>query len=125
MMPEIASIIQIARQDSIEVRLVFCGNQHDSAQVNAFLELFEIQVSYILDIYLDTAKQNEVSIVPTVQFLCESKLLYFGRIDDSYYRLGRRKRSDVQRDFFNYLGQWKNNPQILPIKNVPIGCILY
>jgi len=75
--------------------------------------------------HLDIAKQNEVSIVPTVQFLCESKVLYFGRIDDSYYKLGRRKRSDVQREFFNYFSQWKNDAQIVPVQNNPIGCILY
>jgi hypothetical protein len=125
MMPEIASIIQTVSQDSIEVRFVFCGNQHDSMQVNEFLELFDIQAAYVLDMHLDIAKQNEVSIVPTVQFLCESKVLYFGRIDDSYYKLGRRKRSDVQREFFNYFSQWKNDAQIVPVQNNPIGCILY
>jgi len=45
MMPEIASIIQTVSQDSIEVRFVFCGNQHDSVQVNEFLALFDIQAA--------------------------------------------------------------------------------
>jgi len=95
--------------------------------MNAFGQEFQLTFPLAIDRDQALARQFGITVMPEVAVMDENagKLLYRGRIDDSYVRVGKRNLHPRDPDLENILSGWTEGRS--PTKTVEtqaIGCLI-
>jgi len=95
-------------------------------QIEAFKEKYQIPFELKTDYYHKKKEKFEATVTPEVVVYNESKgkLIYRGRIDDAYARVGKRKRITTTTELKNVLESIRNNQPIMVSNTQAIGCYI-
>jgi len=102
-------------------------NQHSNKNtIQSFQEKYDIPFPLERDYYQDFTKQMGVTVTPTVVVYDEIKqeILYRGRIDDSYYRIGKRRTVTSTSELEDVLADISQGIDITLSETTPIGCFI-
>ncbi len=122
--PTLNRLYEQYRSARIGFQGVFPGSR--DAQVNAFREKYKIAFPLKTDHYLAVTKKMGATITPEVIIYnnaCET-VLYQGRIDDTYVRVGKRKSVATTSELADALSAIINNSPIAVRKTEAIGCLI-
>jgi len=96
---------------------------HSAAQKH--LTQYNLGLPFLIDSSQHLANSWRISVTPEVAVISsQNKLLYEGRIDDSYLTLGTRRVAVNQHDLIDALQQCVQGKAISETKSPAIGCIL-
>jgi hypothetical protein len=96
--------------------------------IDAFAEKYHIRFPLKCDTKMELTKSFGITITPEVAVWDHrtETLIYRGRIDDSYVRVGKRKFHPQHQDLRNVIDSWvKKESFHEPIITKAIGCIIY
>ncbi len=95
-------------------------------QIEAFKEKYQIPYELKTDYFHKKKEKFEATVTPEVVVYNESKgqLIYRGRIDDAYARVGKRKRVTTTSELKNVLESIRNNQPIIVSNTQAIGCFI-
>ena len=95
-------------------------------QIEAFKEKYQIPYELKTDYFHKKKEKFEATVTPEVVVYNESKgqLIYRGRIDDAYARVGKRKRITTTSELKNVLESIRNNQAITVSNTQAIGCFI-
>lgn len=104
---------------------VFPNYYADSDSVNTFKKKYSIPFDLILDKNGALTKRFGAKITPEV-FVenATHDVLYSGRIDDSFYALGKRRNVITSNDLDNVLDEITTHKNIKTSKTQAVGCII-
>lgn len=104
---------------------VFPNYYADSDEIQKFKEKYSIPFSLIIDGGSELTKRFGATITPEV-FVenSEKQLLYSGRIDDSFYAIGKRRKVITSTELVDALNAIVNNETIKVTKTQAVGCII-
>ncbi len=109
----------------IDFKGVFSVPQASQASIEAFQETYELPFKLILDIDQRLMNMYEVSVTPEVVLVDgEGNVRYQGRIDDTYIKLGRRKRTAPHEDLKLALEAFTKQHEIAISRTQPVGCYI-
>ncbi len=97
------------------------------AQIKAFGEKYKLEFPLHQDYYKDWTRKLGITITPEVAVVDHrsERLLYRGRIDDSYVRVGKRKLNPQHADLKSIIESWlSGNPPLATIETQSIGCFI-
>jgi len=94
--------------------------------IEAFKEKFKLQMECKTDYFKSRSKKLGARVAPEVVVYDEKKeaVLYKGRIDNSYDKIGSRRRVITKRDLFDALTAIKSNTLIEENSTEAIGCFI-
>ncbi len=94
--------------------------------ISVFKEKYGIPFTLKKEFFLTKTKEFDVKITPTVVVYneYEKKVIYKGRIDDSYYKLGRRRQVITSRELEDVLDLIVNGKNVDVPSVEPIGCFI-
>ena len=95
-------------------------------KIEAFKKEYAIPFELKTDYYHTLTESFGASVTPEVVVYNESKakILYKGRIDDSYARVGKRRRVTTGTELNDVLEAIKNNQPILTNNTPAVGCFI-
>ena len=95
-------------------------------QIETFKEKYQIPFELKTDYYHKKKEKFGATVTPEVVVYNESKgqLIYRGRIDDAYARVGKRKRVTTTSELKNVLESIRNNQPIMVSNTQAIGCFI-
>ncbi len=104
---------------------VFPNYYADVDSIKLFKEKYSIPFELIIDKSAELTKRFSATITPEV-FVenSEKQLLYSGRIDDSFYAIGKRRKVITSNDLDYALSVITNNEVIKSHKTQAVGCII-
>jgi len=96
------------------------------AKMEAFKQKYALPFDFKTDYYHTLKEKLGASVTPEVVVFDESKdrLLYRGRIDDSYVRIGRRKQVTTTSELKDVLHAITNQQPITVDNTTAIGCFI-
>ena len=97
------------------------------ARIKAFGEKYRLEFPLKQDYYKDWTKKFGITITPEVAVWDHrsDRLLYRGRIDDSYVRVGKRKQHPQHEDLKAIIESWlSGHPPTSTIETKSIGCFI-
>lgn len=104
---------------------VFPNYYADSDSIFAFKEKYSMPFELIMDKDSKLTKHFKASITPEVFVETESgKLLYSGRIDDSFYAIGKRRKVITSTELSDALIQIVSGQPVTVPKTQAVGCII-
>lgn len=98
-----------------------------AAQIKSFGEKYRLEFPLKQDYYKDWTKKFGITITPEVAVWDHhsDRLIYRGRIDDSYVRVGKRKLHPQHEDLRDIIESWlSGNPPHAIIETQSIGCFI-
>ena len=95
-------------------------------KMETFKEKYQIPFELKTDYYHRKKEEFEATVTPEVVVYNESKgqLIYRGRIDDAYARVGKRKRVTTTSELKDVLESIRNNQPIMVSNTQAIGCFI-
>ena len=95
-------------------------------QIETFKEKYQVPFELKTDYYHKKKEEFEATVTPEVVVYNESKgqLIYRGRIDDAYARVGKRKRITTTSELKDILESIRNNQPIMVSNTQAIGCFI-
>ncbi len=96
-------------------------------QIEKFGKKYRLAFPLKQDYYKDWTKKFGITVTPEVAVWDhrENRLIYRGRIDDSYVRVGKRKTHPQNRDLKNVIEAWlSGNPPQDTVITQAIGCFV-
>lgn len=95
-------------------------------KINSFKDKYNIQFPVFTDYYKIQAKKYKAEITPEVILYNNTKneVIYQGRIDNKFYKLGRRRNVVTEHDLTNAINQTLNNTPVEKSYVQPIGCYI-
>ena len=109
----------------VEFELIFPGKLSDKKSIAAFVEKYQIHVKTKLDKRQKLAKRYGASVVPQCFVFDEkNKMVYNGRIDDSFVRIGIRKQVITTHELLDILEKIKANEPIEYTETTAVGCFI-
>lgn len=121
---ELKKIYKKYHEKNIELIGVFPNQLSSKKTIAAFKEKYEIPFELILDKRQKTARKMKAKITPEVFVFRKKNLLYRGRIDNSYARIGKRRRVVTSFDLINVLDNLLEGKKIEKPKTQAIGCLI-
>lgn len=123
---ELRSIHSDFNSEAINFIGLFPNRYSSEDGIAAFKSKYDIPFILKREYYQTKTKKFGVSITPEVIIYDEKnkKLLYKGRIDDSYVRVGRRKRHVSSHDLREALTSIKEQKLIKNPETIAIGCFI-
>ncbi len=105
----------------------FPNSSTSAEEVKIFAQNYHIDFPLETDHNQDFVKKFEINVTPEVAVWDhrDNRLLYRGRIDDSYVRVGKRKLHPQNRDLENIIQAWidmKSSDKL--IETQAIGCFI-
>jgi len=109
-----------------EVVLVFPNQLSSLETMEAFREKYKIAAKMQLDHDHKLVQKFGATVTPEVVVYNPntSAVLYQGRIDDNYYRVGKRRNKVQSDDLVNALTSIANNTEISNATTTPVGCFI-
>ena len=104
---------------------VFPNYYADSDEIQKFKNKYSIPFPLIIDKDAELTKHFSATITPEV-FVenSEKQLLYSGRIDDSFFAIGKRRKVITTNELADALNAIANNEPIKVNKTQAVGCII-
>ena len=98
----------------------------DESAVRAFMQKAALKgVECLIEGAFDKAKALEATTMPEVfVFNAAGRLVYRGRIDNSFARVGQRNRGERIRELYEVLRQCLEDDDILYRENKAVGCLI-
>lgn len=105
---------------------VFPNYYSDKDSINAFMERYRLSlVKPVFDQTGSYTKEFKATITPEVFVKsAEGRIVYSGRIDDTFYSLGKRRNVISSNDLDNALTQLMAHREITHPKTTAVGCII-
>lgn len=112
--------------ETIEFVGLFPNKFSNRESIANFKEKYEIPFDLKTDRFKTKTKKLEVKVTPTVVIYNETKdeILYHGRIDNTYFRVGKRRRITTTSELEDALIAIKNGTPIETAKTETIGCFI-
>jgi hypothetical protein len=120
---ELKNLHQQFHSDSVVFMGIFPVKTSTPATIQKFVDTYGIPFATRADVRQRFAKKMGATIVPQVFVLRGRTLLYSGKIDNSYERVGKRRTIITQHLLHDVLTNIVQNQPIVPSKTEPIGCI--
>lgn len=98
----------------------------DSNSIQSFRSKYKIDFPVFLDYNQFFTKKFEAKVTPQVFLINHqtNQILYAGKIDNSYERVGKRRQKITEHFLENALKSLINNEQIILNYTEPIGCFI-
>jgi len=112
--------------DKIVFKGIFPAKDAKDENLLAFKTAYEMPFEMVNDKEQIITKRLKATITPEVVVLNKSKdqIIYRGRIDDSYYKIGRRRNVNRTNELFDVLTAIKSNKEIKTENQPAIGCYI-
>jgi thiol-disulfide isomerase/thioredoxin len=112
--------------EGIEIIGVFPNFSSKKKQIDAFKEKYQIEYALQSDYFRSITEQFQATITPEVVVFDESQnaVLYRGRIDNTFFRVGKRRRVTTTSELEDALEAIVQDKEILITSTQPIGCII-
>ena len=111
-----------------EVRFVGLFPNFSSKQKNIdrFREKYQIPFELKTDYFRTITDKYGATVTPEVVVIDELKgqILYKGRIDDTYFRVGKKRRVTTTSELKDALESIRNGTEILVTETTSIGCFI-
>ncbi|MFC7523880.1 redoxin family protein [Parapedobacter sp. GCM10030251] len=101
---------------------VFPGNSYSREKITSFVSRYQLQIPAFLDADFSTANAMNVSVTPTVVFVKQSKLVYFGAIDNWASGLGKKRNLITEHYLADAIAQSLSHQIVTVVRTEPIGC---
>jgi hypothetical protein len=113
-------------QSSFNYVCYFPNTSSTDKKIKSFIEEYKIDIPYFTDYDKYKTKFYGATMAPEVVVYDEKNqiVLYRGRIDNSYDKVGSRRRVVTSKDLYNTLAAIINNDEINPKETQAIGCYL-
>lgn len=124
--PELNKLHAEYSNDSIEFIGLFPNFSSKPAQIDAFQETYSISFPLKTDYYKQKTKEFGVRVTPEVVIFDNIKqsVLYKGRIDNSYFKVGRRRTVINKFELRNALNAIQEGTEIEITETEAIGCFI-
>ena len=112
--------------ENIKFEGIFPNSESTAETVAAFKQKYKLPFPLKTDLAQQLTKQLNATITPEAIIKNEAtgEILYQGRIDDSYFRVGKRRPKAREHDLRNALTQLKNNQPVSTTKTDAVGCYI-
>ena len=112
--------------DSIQFVGLFPNHFSTEEGIDKFKSDYKIPFVLKREYFQTKTQKFEVKITPTVVVYneTEERVVYKGRIDDSYYKLGRRRRVITSEELKDVLTSIRNGEAVTTKPIEPIGCVI-
>lgn len=124
--PTLNGLYSEYNSDSISFVGLFPNHFSTEEGIATFQSKYEIPFTLKREYFQTKTQAYKVRITPTVVVYNETKeeILYKGRIDDSYYKLGRRRRVVKSKELEQVLQSIMTGQEITTESVEPIGCVI-
>lgn len=122
--PEIARIVERYRAKGVRFTLVYEDSDITDAQAKQHGADFHLKVPYLLDPEHALAKRLGVDTSPTA-VVQSGKVVYLGRIDDTFAALGKRRGASTQHDLRVALDSILAGESAPTPRTQAVGCRLF
>lgn len=122
--------IQQLYEDYVSENVSFIGyfpNRYSSEKdIASFKEKYEIPFKLKKEFFQTKTQKYKVTVTPEVVVYNETKgeIIYQGRIDNSYVKLGKQRRVVTKHELNDVLNDLKSGIGIMPFKTDAIGCLI-
>lgn len=109
-----------------EIVLVFPNPLSTEESIEKYKKKYNLKFSHILDKDHQWVKKLNADVTPEV-FLYDSEqdsIYYRGRIDDTYYRVGKRRNTVRSDDLVNALNSYQKGEKIEIVQTQAVGCFI-
>jgi thiol-disulfide isomerase/thioredoxin len=103
---------------------VFPNYYSDRKSIEEFQKKYSVPFKVITDKDGVLAKKLKASITPEVFVLKNNLELYSGRIDDSFYAIGKRRTVITSTELSNALAEITSSQKVKTPKTIAVGCII-
>jgi len=112
-------------KENIAFDMIFPDTYSSLAEVKKFKTDYKLSISAILDPELKLTKLLNAKVAPQC-FLIDANgnIVYDGRIDDWYYKPGKKRTVILSNDLDNAISKFIAGKKIEPSKTTPIGCVI-
>lgn len=112
--------------DNLRFKGIFPGKGSTEASVAEFKKTYALPFALILDKDQKLTKNLKATVTPEVivQNDQTGEILYQGRIDDSYYQVGKKRPSAREHDLRNALTQLQHKQPVKKPKTDAVGCYI-
>jgi len=112
--------------DDVKFIGVFPNRFSSKKGITQFKNKYKIPFELRYDYYQGLAEKMKATVTPEVVVYNETKeeILYKGRIDNTYFRVGKRRRITTTSELKDVLTAIKNNQLILTENTTAIGCFI-
>ncbi|GAB5417983.1 MAG: hypothetical protein Crog4KO_14360 [Crocinitomicaceae bacterium] len=109
-----------------EVILVFPNDLSNAETMEKFKKKYKLSATMQLDPEHDLVQKFGATVTPEVVVYdaASETVEYQGRIDDSYYRVGKRKTVAQTDDLVDALDALQNETDVPTAKTTPVGCFI-
>ncbi len=112
-------------RENVVFLLVFPNYYSGTDSVNAFIKKYNLPFFSIVNKAKELAKELNATITPEVFVQdAKGKILYSGRIDDSFYSLGKRRTVVSSNDLDDALQAITGKQKVKNVKTQAVGCII-
>ena len=113
-------------EDGIEIIGVFPNFSSKKKKIDTFKDKYQIKYALQTDYFRTITEQFQATITPEVVVFDESQnaILYRGRIDNTFFRVGKRRRVTTTSELEDALEAIVQDKEILTTSTQPIGCII-
>ncbi len=112
--------------DKIVFRGIFPAKEAENEKLQAFKKAYKMPFEMVNDKEQIITKELKATITPEVIVFNKSKneIIYRGRIDDSYYKVGRRRNANRTNELFDVLTAITLNKKVETNNQPAIGCYI-
>lgn len=125
--PELARLYETYRSKKVGFIGYFPNFSSKPEKIKAFGEIYHIAFPLKQDYYKDWTRKFEIKVTPEVAVWDHrsGRLIYRGRIDDSYVRVGKRRLHPQNHDLEDSIKGWllNENPEHM-VQTQAIGCFI-
>lgn len=110
---------------NISFKIVFPDTYSTNEEIRKFIMNYKMTMPVLLDPELKLTRILQAQVAPQC-FLLDSTgtVVYDGRIDDWYYKPGKKRTVIVSHDLDKAITNFISGKEIVPAKTIPIGCII-
>lgn len=122
--------IQQLYADHNNENITFVGyfpNRYSSEKdIAAFKEKYNIPFKLKKEFFQTKTQKYKVTVTPEVVVYNETKgeIIYQGRIDNSYVKLGKQRRVVTKHELNDVLSNINNGVEVVPFRTDAIGCLV-
>ena len=121
--PEIKRLA--GKYKNVQFRMVFEDEDIQPKEVFDHLNEYGLKLPGVLDDHHRQAKQYGATISPTAVVTVNSRIVYKGRIDDTYVSIGKRKSQAASHDLSAALDAVLAGKPVKTVTTQAVGCRLY
>src|SRR5688572_1937298 len=112
--------------DNLSFKGIFPNAESTEESVAEFKRTYDLPFTLMLDPEQKLTKELKATVTPEIVIKNDAtgEILYQGRIDDSYYQVGKKRPSAREHDLRNALSQVYNNQPVKKAKTEAVGCYI-